>query len=89
MGLYGITEDGTVALPTFWMKLGTIADAADPCGDETTDSSLPMWAQLERRIDVLLEGGMAKVVDTNVTAMKQDVIREILDMYPAAEEATF
>ena len=89
MGLYGVAEDGTVALPTFWMKLGTIADAADPCGDETTDSSLPMWAQLERRIDVLLEGGMAKVVDTSVTAMKQDVIREILDMYPAAEEATF
>lgn len=89
LGLYGVTEDGSVAIPTFWLKLGMISDAADPCGDESTDPGLPMWAQLERRIDILLEGSMPRLVEESVMAMKKNVINEILTMYPAAEEATF
>jgi len=85
MGLYGITEDGTVALPTFWMKLGTIADAADPCGDESTKDSLPVWAQMEHRLDFLLTGELERLVSEK----KQEVLAEILKIYPSAEEAVF
>lgn len=85
MGLYGITEDGAVALPTFWMKLGTVADAADPCGDESASNSLPVWAQMERRVDFLLN----KELDRLVSEKKQEVLAEILKIYPSAEEAEF
>ena len=47
-GVYGI-EDGKVT-PTIWANLGFIRPGADPDGDESTDPSLPVWAQLESKI---------------------------------------
>ena len=85
MGLYGISEDGTVAIPTFWVKLGTIVDATDPCGDESTNSSLPIWAQLERRVDFLLTEGLERLTEEK----KRAVLADILKIYPSAEEALF
>lgn len=46
IGIYGVNEDGTLVIPTLWADLGMIREAADPSGDETTDSSLSVWAQL-------------------------------------------
>ena len=43
-GVYG-TREGT-ATPTIWADLGMIVPGVDPSGDETTDSSLPVWAQM-------------------------------------------
>lgn len=85
LGLYGVTEDGSVAIPTFWLKLGMISDAADPCGDESADPTLPMWAQLEQRVDFLLNEEMERLVSEK----KQEVLAEILKIYPSAEEAVF
>lgn len=50
-GVYGI-KDGE-ATPTIWANLGFIRPSADPDGDESTDPSLPVWAQLQEQINSL------------------------------------
>lgn len=54
MGLYGTDADNNIAIPTIWIPLGVIQNGADPSGDETTDPTLPVWAQLERRFETLM-----------------------------------
>lgn len=56
VGIYGTKADGT-ALPTLWAELGRVYYATDPSGDETTDPSLPVWAQLQQKVDALMQGG--------------------------------
>lgn len=46
IGFYGVSPDGSRAIPTLWADLGVIQEAADPSGDLSTDPSLPVWAQL-------------------------------------------
>lgn len=57
VGVYGTDADGNQAIPTLWADLGRIRAAADPSGDETTDPSLPVWAQLQAEIEQLKQGG--------------------------------
>lgn len=54
MGLYGTDADNNIAIPTIWIPLGVIQSGADPSGDETTDPTLPVWAQLEQRFATLM-----------------------------------
>ena len=54
MGLYGTDADNNIAIPTIWIPLGVIQSGADPSGDETTDLTLPVWAQLEQRFATLM-----------------------------------
>lgn len=49
VGVYGADESGVV-LPTVWVSLGKVQPGADPSGDETADPSLPVWAQLQKKI---------------------------------------
>ena len=55
VGVYGTDAAGGLAIPTFWADLGLIGPAADPSGDESTEESLPVWAQLQERMDALEE----------------------------------
>jgi len=41
-----VNGEGTIVVPTTWANLGVILPAADPSGDESTDPSLPVWAQI-------------------------------------------
>ncbi len=50
VGFYGVAGE-TLVIPTIWMDLGMIQDAADPSGDTSTDPALPIWAQLQDQID--------------------------------------
>ena len=50
-GVYGI-KDGE-ATPTIWANLGYVRPGANPTDDVSTDSSLPVWAQLKEQIDSL------------------------------------
>ena len=50
VGVYG-TKEGT-AIPTVWADLGPILPGADPSGDESTDPSLPVWAQLQQQMGI-------------------------------------
>lgn len=54
MGIYGTDADNNIAIPTLWVPLGMVQSGADPSGDETTDPTLPMWAQMERRFETLM-----------------------------------
>lgn len=49
VGVYGADESGVV-LPTVWVSLGKVQPGADPSGDASADTSLPVWAQLQSQI---------------------------------------
>lgn len=57
VGFYGTDTNGTVAIPTVWANLGVVVEAANPSGDESTDPSLPVWAQLAQRVEDLEKYG--------------------------------
>lgn len=50
VGIYGVSADGTTVIPTMYADLGIIRRGADPQKDPTTNSSLPVWAQLQAQI---------------------------------------
>lgn len=50
VGVYGVSADGTTVIPTVYADLGIIRRGADPQKDPTTNSSLPVWAQLQAQI---------------------------------------
>lgn len=54
VGFYGSNQNG-IAIPTIWVDLGRILPAADPSGDTSTDPALPVWAQLQSRVEELAE----------------------------------
>lgn len=54
MGIFGTDADNIVAIPTAWVALGVIQGATDPSGDTSTDPTLPVWAQMERRFEKLM-----------------------------------
>lgn len=62
VGVYG-TNGNDVVIPTAYANLGRIKQGADPSGDQSTDPSLPVWAQLQsemngidKRVDKLEKG---------------------------------
>ena len=44
-GVYGVSEDGTLAIPTLWTVVGPIQPGADPDATETCDPHLPAWKE--------------------------------------------
>lgn len=60
IGVYGVDRENTVAIPTLWAAIGRITEAADPSGDTTTDTQLPVWAQLLEMITQLEEQGVTQ-----------------------------
>lgn len=74
VGIYGISEDGAVAVPTQWVDAGTVFAGADPSGDSSTDPSLPVWAQLMTRI-----GAMGTLSTGNKTSIVE-AINEVFAM---------
>lgn len=57
VGFYGTDSDKNMIIPTVYADLGPVLPGADPSGDESTDPSLPVWAQLKEQIDDLRENG--------------------------------
>lgn len=47
-GIYGVRGD--LVTPTIYCEIGKITRGADPSGDESTDPSPPVWAQLWQQI---------------------------------------
>ena len=67
VGFYGTDAENTLVIPTVWADLGTIVDAASPSGDESTEPSLPVWAQINAKLEALenryLTGPVSYVCD--------------------------
>ena len=59
VGVYGYTvgDNGNIeiAIPTVYADLGKVVKGADPSGDESTEPSLPVWAQTQALIGNLSE----------------------------------
>ena len=64
-GVYG-TKDGC-ALPTLWVTIGSVDPGADPSGGESTDPSLPVWAELRAEMEEL-----KKKTDLDVLVVSAD-----------------
>ena len=45
VGVYGVSEDGSLAIPTLWAEVGSIQPGADPDATETCDPNLPVWKE--------------------------------------------
>lgn len=71
VGVYGIDADRNIVIPTIWCDLGRIMDAADPSGDPSTNSALPVWAQLQQNI------GNMDNLETAAKGSLVDAINEI------------
>lgn len=55
-GIYGYTKSGDdiiLAIPTLYTSLGRVYLGANPSGDESTEPSLPVWAQIQTEVDDL------------------------------------
>lgn len=54
-GIWGHDPDTGLQLPLIEVRIGQIEAATDPNADPGTDPSLPIWAELEQRVDQLEE----------------------------------
>ena len=45
IGVYGVSEDGALAIPTVWAEVATVLPGADPEVDPAMAPTLPVWKQ--------------------------------------------
>lgn len=65
VGIYGVSEDGLLVIPTIRAEGPVILPGVDPAGDPGVDPSLPVWAQLREmveRMEALVEEEKEKLV---------------------------
>lgn len=86
VGFYGVNEEGSIVIPTFWVDLGRVYYAADPSGDESTDSTLPVWAQLAARLDGMPKGNLITQVLERETESDGRTGREVKLVYTDGTE---
>ena len=78
VGVYG--TKGDIAQPTVWADLGVVRAGADPSGDESTDPSLPVWAQIQEEIAKLKEQSGGEIDPAEV----QRIVEKYLQDNPPA-----
>lgn len=78
IGVYGVNDEGTVAIATIWASIGPIRDAVSPVKDASIDPTLPVWKQLSNAIGDL--PGLATNAKDNIV----EAINEVHDMLLAA-----
>lgn len=78
IGVYGINADGTVVIPTIWAKTGIIKPGVNPSGDESTDPTQPVWAQLDAKCVALI---------SNVQQTAEEAADNALNAMQTAEDA--
>ena len=74
VGVYGVGDNGRI-IPTVRAKGPIIQPGADPTGDEGTDPSLPVWAQLQEQIDDLKGGLKGEAAALLVDILRSGVFR--------------
>ena len=63
VGVYGVSEDGTLAIPTLWAEVGIIQPGADPETTEGCDPTLPIWKQAIDKADRVYNAAQAGEFD--------------------------
>ena len=51
IGVYGISSDGAIAIPTTWANVCVIHVGVSPDGDPSLDPSLPIWQEMKNDIE--------------------------------------
>ena len=64
VGVFG--TDGTIQTPTVYTDIGQIEQGADPSGDTSADTTLPIWAQLQAMMGDL--GNLTTTARDNLVA---------------------
>ena len=97
VGVYGVDDNGNLAIPTIWADLGFVRESANPSGDTTTDPALPVWAQIQAMIgnldDLDTDMKISLVAAVNEAmkkggAVDEAEIRRIVDEYLTANPPT-
>lgn len=73
VGLYGTDADKTLIIPTVWISIGAIKDGADPDADASTNGTLPVWAQIQRRLEDLIAVAPDGVVPPQAAVFEIDI----------------
>ena len=71
VGVYGVNSDKKVIIPTIWATVGVVRVGVDPSADESTDATLPVWAQVVDSAEKAAKGAVEDVrseVETSATA---------------------
>lgn len=63
VGIYGVDADKNLAIPTLWATIGSICSGADPSGDPSVDPTLPVWAELENRVEEMEDSLEEQIFD--------------------------
>ena len=79
MGVYGVDAENNVVIPTVWTELGVVQGAATPSGDASTDSSLPVWAQVQGMIGDL--DALNSEVKSNLVAVTRWTRRQCRNLW--------
>ena len=93
VGVYGYTDDGTIAIPTVYADLGRIKQGADPEGDEAAKPTLPVWARMQAQIDGVEESFNDLAVSTEsalaaANKAASDAAEHAVEAAAAASEAS-
>ena len=67
VGVYGVSADGQVVIPTVRTAVSVIQPGADPSGDSGTEPDLPVWAQLQTQLDKT--GGAITELQNNISGI--------------------
>lgn len=71
VGVYGYTDDGTIAIPTVYAELGRVQPGADPEGDPATKPTLPVWARMQNQINGIADkvGNLENALGTGLAEL--------------------
>lgn len=89
VGVYGVSADGEVVIPTIWAAVDEIKPGADPSGDESTDPTLPVWQQILNLVQQA-----EKTAAENLTAAKaytdeKAIVKNLNGVYGVQDGTTF
>ena len=82
VGLYGVSEEGLLVIPTVRAEGPVILPGVDPSGDPGVDPSLPVWAQLREMVEKLEQ--LAAAEKEELLAVIEELSRRV-EKCPGAE----
>lgn len=87
IGVYGTNKNGTIVIPTVWVKTAPVQAGADPSGDESADPSLPLWAPMQALLSAMYQS------TEEINAAKEEMLQAIesgkKDIRDTVAEANF
>ena len=73
VGVYGCNDAGDLVIPTVYAKVGRVRVGADPTGDDTAKSSLPVYEQIRSSIGKLSD--LETVDNSSIVAAINEALR--------------